>query len=145
MNNLANCKPSEFLVQTNKIRKAVAKWLDLTKVMEIRKTMPTLIKPEVDATAEERIQIMAKNKEIMEKQGKENLSKILDEMLEKHPKETLEILALMCFVDPKNVDDHPMYEYIGAINELISNQAVLGFFTSLMQLDQMDISVASKA
>lgn len=145
MKNLANCKPSEFLVQTNKIRKAVEKWLNLTNVMAIRKNMPKLIKPEVDATEEEKAKILAKNKEMMEKQGRENLSKILDQMLEEHPQETIEILALMCFIEPSEADDHPMYEYIESINELLSNKAVLGFFTSLMQLEQMDTSVASKA
>ena len=30
MKNLANCKPSEFLRQTNKIRHYVQKWMDIT-------------------------------------------------------------------------------------------------------------------
>ena len=40
MKTLANCNPVEFLVQTNKIRKAVWDWLSLTQVMEIRKNLP---------------------------------------------------------------------------------------------------------
>ena len=51
MKNLANCKPSEFLVQTNKIRKSVEKWLKITDIMNIRKVVP----PEKEGqTAEER-------------------------------------------------------------------------------------------
>ena len=42
MKNLANCKPSEFLVQTNKIRKSVEKWLTVTDIMNIRRTQPEL-------------------------------------------------------------------------------------------------------
>ena len=38
MKNLANCKPSEFLAQTFKIKKSLQEWLDVTKLMEIRKT-----------------------------------------------------------------------------------------------------------
>lgn len=37
MKNLANCTPSEFLKQTNKIKKSVEKWLKATDIMEIRK------------------------------------------------------------------------------------------------------------
>ena len=45
MKNLANCKPTEFLRQTNRIRKYVAQWLDMTGILDIRKDMP-----EVDKT-----------------------------------------------------------------------------------------------
>jgi len=46
----------------------------------------------------------------------------------------LELLALVCFVDPKDIDKHPMSEYMGAIAELLSNVDVLNFFTSLTSL-----------
>ena len=62
MKNLANCKPSEFLRQTNKIRRAAEKWLKITDIMEIRKTLPEL--PEDISTAE--------RKEAIAKQGQEN-------------------------------------------------------------------------
>ena len=74
----------------------------------------------------------------IQKQIKENLSKMFDAMLESHAKETLELLALLCFVEPENVDDHPMSEYIEALNELLNDKAVLGFFTSLVRLGQMN-------
>lgn len=124
MKNLANCKPSEFLQQTNRIRKSVSKWLADTDILNIRQTMPKI--PD-DATQEER-------KKAMEEQAKENLNLILDAILEKHPDETLELLALLCFVEPKDVDNHSVTEYLEAFEELISNKAVLNFFTSLMRL-----------
>lgn len=40
MKTLANCSPREFLLQTNKIRKSVVKWLDETKILEIRANKP---------------------------------------------------------------------------------------------------------
>jgi len=124
MKNLANCKPSEFLQQTNRIRKSVAKWLTDTDVLNIRQRMPKI---DEDATEEER-------KKAMEEQAKENLNLILDAILEKHPEETLELLALLCFVEPKDVDKHSVTEYLESFEELISNKAVLNFFTSLMRL-----------
>jgi len=130
--NLANCKPSEFLAQTNKIRKAVSKWLSVTDIMNIRKKLPDL--PE-DVSEEDR-------KAAMTKQAKENLSVILDAILDEHPEETLELLALLCFVEPKDVDDHPISEYIAAINELIRDDATVGFFTSLASLAQMSTKMA---
>lgn len=127
MKNLANCKPSEFLAQTNKIRKAVSKWLTVTDIMNIRKHVPEL--PE-DVSDEDR-------KEALTQQAKENLSAMLDAILDEHPAETLELMALLCFVEPEDVDSHPMGEYITAINELLNDETTIGFFTSLTSLARM--------
>lgn len=132
MKNLANCKPSEFLVQTNKIRKSVEKWLKVTDIAKIRKCVP----PEKEGqTPEER-------QNEMEEQAKKNLSMMLDSIMESHPQETLEVIALMCFVEPKDVDDYPTSFYLEAFTELINDKAVLGFFTSLLNLARMDILTA---
>lgn len=129
MKNLANCKPSEFLVQTNKIRKSVEKWLKLTDIPNIRKNVPPVKEGQ---TKEER-------KAELAKASKENLNKIFDAVLEEHPQETLELLGLLCFVEPENVDDYPVSFYIQNFNEIVSDEAVIGFFTSLMSLDQRGI------
>ena len=129
MKNLANCKPSEFLTQTNRIRKSVSKWLTDTDIMNIRKRMPQL-----PAGATE--------KEIEEatlEQAKENLSAMLDAVLDEHPEETLELLALLCFVEPSHVDDYEVTDYLVSFNDLINNKAVLNFFLSLMRLANTDI------
>lgn len=126
MKNLANCKPSEFLAQSNKIRKAVSEWLTLTDILNIRQQKP---KFEIDMTDEERERLTAE-------QVQKNLNEMLDQILEEHAEETLNVLALMCFVDPKDVDEHPMDEYIEAFNELINNQTVINFFVSLARLGQ---------
>ena len=132
MKNLANCKPSEFLAQTNKIRKAVSKWLTVTDIMNIRKNMPEL----PDGISEEE-----RTKAITE-QAKENLSAMLDAILDEHPDETLELIALLCFVEPENVDDHPIGEYITAINELLNDQTTISFFSSLTSLARMSTRTA---
>lgn len=130
MKNLANCKPREFLQQANRIRKIAEKWLSDTKILDIRKNLPEY--PE-GATQEEK-------DAILQEQAKKNLSKMLDAILETNSEETLDLIALLCFVEPENVDDHEMSEYIGALSELISNKEVLRFFTSLMRLGQMGSS-----
>ena len=127
---LANCKPSEFLKQTNKIRKAVAKWLELTDIMNIRKRKVEDID---DAKTPE------EQKKAIDAQVKRNINDIFDEVLEKHPDETLELLALMCFVEPKDIDKYPTMEYLNAVTSLIGDEAVISFFTSLVRLGNIGI------
>ena len=135
MKNLANCKPSEFLRQTVKIKKAAEKWLKLTDIMNIRKNVPTLPKD---------MPIVEKNKRLAEI-GRENVSKMFDAIAEKHPDETMELLALCCFVEPENVDDHEIAEYLDSFAELIANESVRNFFTSLVNLGLINISDTQKA
>lgn len=130
MKNLANCNPREFLVQTNKIRKAVSKWLDDTGIMEIRKRVP---KFDVNVTGADR-------QKALQNQMKENMQAILDVVLEEYPDETAELLGLLCFVEPEDLDNHKMTEFMGAFVEIINSPEVVGFFTSLMQLGQTNIS-----
>ena len=124
MKNLANCKPSEFLRQTNKIRKSVDKWLKLTDIKNIRKNVPEIPS---DLSTEEK-------QELMFEQGKKNLNAMLENILEVHPDETLELLALLCFVEPEDVDNHTVTEYLSSFNEIINNKEVIDFFGSLMRL-----------
>lgn len=134
MKTLANCDPIEFLTQTNKIRKSVADWLSATKILEIRKNLPEI--PET-ATPEER-------NEASQKQAKKNLMEMLDNILEEYPKETAELLGLLCFVEPKDLKNHTMIEFFGAFNEIINSPEVVSFFISLAQLGTKDISDFAK-
>ena len=130
MKNLANCEPIEFLKQTNKIRHAVEKWLTITDLLNIRKRLPPVKEG----------QTAAERKDELQKQARANVSAMLDVILEEHPQETVELLGLMCFVDPEHVNDYPMRDYIESFNELLNDTAVIGFFMSLVKLGQMDIS-----
>lgn len=134
MKNLANCTPREFLVQTNKIRKSVAEWLTLTKIKEIRKNLPEI---KADATDEER-------RKATNEQVKKNLMAILDSVLEEHPDETAELLGLLCFVEPEDIDNHKMSEFLGQFSEIISCEEVLSFFISLAQLGNKGIFDTAK-
>lgn len=144
MKNLANCKPSEFLKQTNRIRKSVDKWLKATDIMEIRRRLPEEEELPITSDVEERHRIITENARRRSEQARQNLSDILDEVLEKHPDETLEVLALCCFVEPENVDDHPVSEYLKAFYELINDEAFIGFFSLLMQPGAKNSSPASQ-
>lgn len=133
--NLANCTPTEFLKQTNLLKKALAKWLEVTEISEIRKRLPKLTGLETELAKKDAIQ----------KQAMKNLSDLLDKALEEFPEQTLEVLALACFVDPKDVDSKPMSYYLGSFAEMISDEDVLSFFISLNRLGQLNTLQLSKA
>lgn len=131
---LANCDEVEFLRQTNKIRKAVQKWLTVTDIMNIRKNLPEYKKAPKDATKEERERINEENKALEREQAKANIDKMLDSMLEEHPEETLEILKLCCFVEPGDKTSHHITYYMTAFTEMLNDEAVISFFQSLAHL-----------
>jgi hypothetical protein len=145
LKTLATCKPSEFLRQTNRVKKSVEKWLTDTDILNIRNRMPVLEITPQDASKEERQAIYDRNKKVATEQAKKNISAMLDAILDEHPEETLEVLALCCFVEPENADDHTVGEYLTAFNSLINDKAVIDFFTSLASLAQMNTLNASKA
>lgn len=141
--NLVTCKPSEFLRQTNRIRKVAEKWLDDTQILKIRNRkiegLKTVPKPG-EVTESERAAIIKSNADAISEQQKRNLTEILDNVMEKYPDETLELLGLMCFVEPCEVDNYPVTFYLRNFSEVISDKDVLGFFTSLIQLEQTGTS-----
>lgn len=135
MKTLANCSPREFLIQSNKIRKSVAKWLSMTKLLDIRKNLPAI--PE-DATEDERRDAIAK-------QVQANATAMLDAILDDHPEETAELLGLLCFVEPDDLDNHSMTEFFGAISEILNSREIIDFFTSLVSLGSGNSSGSAKA
>ena len=124
MKNLANCKPSEFLRQTNRIRHYVQKWMDITDIPNIRKRLPQI--PE-DAIPEER-------KKLIREQSMKNLSAMFDSAMEEHPKETMGVLALACFIPVEEAEDHPMDDYLMSLSELMESEGAIRFFISLVNL-----------
>lgn len=130
MKTLANCNPREFLVQTNKIRKRASEWLTMTQILEIRKhqpeTRPGMTKEELEQARENQV--------------RKNLMEMLDRILDDHPNETAELLGLLCFIEPDDLENHRMTELLEAATEVINCPEVLGFFSSLIQLGQSDTS-----
>lgn len=134
MKTIANCTPREFLVQTNKIRKAVANWLTLTNIMEIRKRVPKFTEDMDDAA----------KMDAARKIAKENISDMLEIAMGEHPNETAELLGMLCFIEPEDLDNHTMIEILTPVTEMISNQEVIDFFISLARLDRIGTSTAPR-
>lgn len=139
LKNLATCKPTEFVKQTVKIKKSVQNWLKITDIMNIMREKPNLTKITDEMSESERQEIFDKNKEISEELARKKISNAFDAALENHPDETLELLALLCFVEPTEIDNYPIDEYFTALNEMLNNTNVISFFTSLIRLGQMPI------
>lgn len=129
MKNLSNCKPSEFLAQTVKIKNLVRDWLDATKIMEIRKNFSQVDK---NLSAEERTNAIVN-------QALSNWSDMLDRMFIDNAEKTLALIALVNFVEPERVDDYEMGDYLQSIGELLGDSRVISFFTSLVRLNQQNI------
>ena len=129
MKNLSNCKPSEFLAQTIKIKNLVRDWLDATKIMDIRKNFSQVGK---NLTAEERTNAIVN-------QSLSNWSDMLDRMFIDNAEKTLSLIALVNFVEPERVDDYEMGDYLQSIGELLGDSRVISFFTSLVRLNQQNI------
>lgn len=134
MKTIANCTPVEFLVQTNKIRKATADWLTLTNIMEIRKRVPNFTEDMDDAA----------KRDAARKIAKENIAEMLESAMGEHPKETAELLGMLCFIDPEDLDNHTMFEILTPVSEMISNQEVIDFFISLARLDRIGTLIAPR-
>lgn len=143
MKNLANCTPREFLAQTFKIKKSVKEWLDVNDIMTIRKRKPELVNTK-GLSDDEYEKALQENKLRIQAQSRKNVNDILDKMLDKNAEKTLELLALCCFVEPEDVDNHTMSEYLECLGELISDRGVISFFTSLAQLEQTNSGIVSK-
>lgn len=141
MKNLATCTPTEFVKQTAKIKNAVAKWLDITKILEIRQKTPAYKVAPKDATADEKAEVIRENALILRKQTMNNLNEIFEQVLVEHPQETLDLLALVCFVEPSEVDEHTMDEYLECILEMFQNKSVVSFFSLLAQMQQRPTSI----
>lgn len=130
MKHLANCSPREFMTQTVKMRGKVEKWLSETGMAEIRKREPAgydQMKP-------------AERAEAISKQGQENLADMMWAAMEKDPDGTLDVLGACTFTDAGADDAPPMSEYLSAILEMISNEAVRNFFMLCLRPARADSS-----
>lgn len=137
--NLATCTPREFLKQTNRIRKSAERWVNITDILNIRNRKVEGLKEIPKDDDAEAIRVRKENAEKILKQRAKNMNDILDAALEEHVDETLEVLALACFVEPEDVDNHKVSFYLRNLSDILSDPDVIGFFTSLVQLEQTGI------
>lgn len=145
MKNLATCTPTEFFKQTILIKRKVEAFLTNDDIREIRARLPKDIREITnDMTPKEKGEIMVQNQKAKQEQITKNFLAILEILMDKNADQTLELLALCCFVDPAKVDDYKVSEYLGAIADLLEDENVLRFFSSLARLEQTNISIVSK-
>jgi hypothetical protein len=83
--------------------------------------------------------------EIIVEQMKKNANAILDSVLDEYPNETAELLGLLCFIEPDDLDNHSMADLFDSANEMLNCKPVIDFFISLASLGRMNTSNASKA
>lgn len=136
MKNLANCKPTEFFKQAYKTKKAAEKWMKDVNFIELRGRIPELVKITKEMTDEEKQDAFKENQKRIRKAGVENALEILDKALGDHAEETLNILAYCFFLEPSEVDNYEVKDYLQGITELITTPEVISFFTSVAQLEQ---------
>ena len=135
--NLVTCKPTEFLKQTSRIRKAAEKWMKAIGVLDIRKRKAEGLREITkDMDPEEVAAARLENARKIADQSRRNLLDIVTAAMDDYPSETLEILALACFVEPENIDDHRVSFYLANLADILADPDVLSFFTSLAQLEQ---------
>lgn len=145
LKTLATCKPSEFLRQTYRIKKLAEVWPTETDILNIRKNVPKVPPINPTMTIEEQEEQRKRNEEALRDAATKNLSAMFDAIAGEHPDETLALMALCCFVEPENVDDHEIGDYIEALSGMLAHRATLSFFTSLVQWTRLLTPEASKA
>lgn len=126
MKTIANMQGAEFLRQCNKIRHAAADLMQDTRVLEIRKRMPAF-------TGKENSEL---RRAMIEKQSKQNISDMLDELLDTHADEMYSVLKLMCVLEPG--EEPTGFDMAMAGLEIITTPKVMDFLSSLARLAQTD-------
>lgn len=121
---IATCTPSEFMAQGYRIAGKAKALFEMAGIADIRKRMPEY---KEDDTPEER-------KEKMQKQGKENLWAIFDELFGKYPKETTELFGLMCFIEPTDIDSYNGMELTATCIDMLGDENVATFLVSLSKI-----------
>ena len=126
---LANCSTIDFLKQANKIRKAVGQFYDECNFGQIMRGQPEF---PMNATETQR-------EDIARNFRKNQLNEILDICLETNVEKTVEIIGLMCFMEKKEAENTPANILLGLALDLISNQAVIDFFSKMAKSGMIDM------
>lgn len=129
---LANCTLKEFLKQANKIRHEVEDLFTAANIKEIRKTIPTFTGEETEK----------EKAEIIRRQGRKNISDILDNCLEKNVDKTVKVIGLMCFKTEKEAENMEVSEFYDVVFELLGSKRVIDFFTKLVNSELINTLIS---
>lgn len=137
--NLANCTPDEFLDQTYLIMNAAEKFMKVNDILGIRSRKVEGLQEIPTDNEEEADRIRRENAKKITAQRMKNVKDILVSAMHTHKSETLELLALSCFIAPEDINNYSMPFFLRNLGEMLSDGDVLAFFTSLAQLEQTGI------
>lgn len=126
MKTLANCSTREFLVQTNKMRLKVERFI---KLIDLKKYKDEIISIKNARNGEKKIQPV----EIV-KMLYPIFSDIFTSCFETDIDLTFEIVALATFQTVEDVEKMQPNEIIEIFNAIISSKRVIDFFTSSVKL-----------
>ena len=119
MKHLANCTHREFLKQAMLLRRPFKAWLERTGIPEIRARRPEGYEAMTDE----------EKRDAMVEQARVNLLEMFEAALTKDFDGTIELLCLATFTAPEAFDDHPLNEYLMAVNDMLIDPGVRNFFT----------------
>ena len=115
-----------------------------TKILDIRKNKPVFVQITEGMTGEEKDNALLENKRRAREQAMKNISDMLDVALEENTEKTLELLGMMCFIEPADVYDYKVPVLLKEFWQMLSDKDIIDFFTSLMRLDQTGTSEQSE-
>ena len=121
---IANCPVEEFLAQAYKIVAEFKRLFEDKKIKAIRSKAPKFSGTE---TLEEQ-------EKIKEEQGAKNLEEILRVIMVEEPKKMARLLALICFVDEKEMQEYSGIDLMLPVFDVLANPQIINFFTRLMGL-----------
>lgn len=121
---IANCPVEEFLPQAYKIVAEFKRLSEDKKIKAIRAKAPKFSGTE---TLEEQ-------EKIKQEQGAKNLEEILRVIMVEEPKKMARLLALICFVDEKEMQEYSGIDLMLPVFDVLANPQIINFFTRLMGL-----------
>lgn len=144
LENIATCPPTKALAQCYKISEKLEKWLTVTDIANIRATAPNLLaipripekasEEEKEKIREEVKKAIEENEKRLSRQSIDNGFAIIKSVMGEHPEETMELLAMCCFIEPKDKDNYPLPFYMDALADIFENESIWRFFKSSVRL-----------
>lgn len=132
--------PIECMQQMDRIAESLGAWISVTEVDKIRKRVPAPSEIKPGMTDEERRSAVEDFQRRKNDQAIKNLLAMVHAVFGEHPRETLELLALICCVPAEEAESHKLTEYLTVLTKALTSEDAMGFFTSFRLLVQMATS-----
>ena len=120
MKTLANCKATEFLTQTNKIRHEIAEFYSAIGIAALKQKFAALAEK-------------AGSDEETERLRKGYISELLDSALEINAEATVRVIGLAAFKTPEEAEDMTATELLEVFSQIIGCKPVIDFFINAVK------------